>query len=313
MKPFDLRIAIVLSTLLMAANVTALTEPLSDQAPANEYCPVTTSEKADPNIFVDFEGQRIHFCCQKCKRDFLADPEEYIGNLKLASTEPTSDKPAQDAQEGEMSGSSSAGGSPDGHDHQHEVSGSDTGSPGLSTDTSGEAPHDADHESARDHQSREDAEHDHATDHGSKSGIVAFLGKFHPVVVHFPIALVIMAGIFLLSRSLLGLEVFNQMAAITMYWAALFAVVAALLGLARASGADFPSFLAEYFQWHRLLGLVSAGLTVGTAIAGLVWRRRGSGKAKTLFVVLLVLNVIAIGITGHLGATLVYGPDYYNL
>ena len=40
--------------------------------------------------------------------------------------------------------------------------------------------------------------HDHATDHGDPEGfgrVVRFLGKFHPVVVHFPIALILAAAL----------------------------------------------------------------------------------------------------------------------
>jgi len=148
-------------------------------------------------------------------------------------------------------------------------------------------------------------DHDHATDHGDES-------DFHPLAIHFPIALVIMSAVFMASHLLLRQEIFTQMATITMYWAALLAVIAALLGLARATGAEFPSFLIDYFEWHRLVGLISTGITVLTAILGYRWRSNGSRKSAIVFGLSLAANVIAIGITGHLGATLVYGPDYFG-
>lgn len=281
------------------------------KAQTNEYCPVTTSEKADPNIYLDYEDRRIYFCCNKCKRDFIADPDAYLANLKDVDAEPTSDKLAHYAEDAERE-AAKASVSDDGHNHDHTTTATDSSAEagGASgPENHGEADAGSDH----DHESESDSAHDHDTDHGESTSLIGFLGKLHPVIVHFPIALVIMALIFVGTRFVLGSEVFDQMAAITMYWAAFFAVVAALLGLARASGASFPSTLEEYFEWHRLLGLASTGLTVLTALLAYHWRKRDSQRSRLLFRVLLVLNVMAIGVTGHLGASLVFGPNYYGL
>lgn len=280
------RVGINLLTLLLAIVIfSQFGGRVAAQSKTNEYCPVTTTEKADPNIYVDYKGQRIHFCCQKCKRDFLDNPDAYLGNLQLSGSDSALDTLTPASQDASING------------------------PGSSVSRVGDADEvAADHQ----HESSPESDHDHATDHGERAGVLSFLGKFHPVVVHFPIALVITALIFVGSRLVLGREVFDQMAVIVMYWAAFFAVVAALLGLARGSGASFPSFLQEYFEWHRLVGLISTGLTVLTALAGYYWRRAGTPRSRRLFRSLLVLNVIAIGVTGHLGATLVYGPNYYG-
>jgi YHS domain-containing protein len=97
------------------------------RAQTNEYCPVTTSEKADPNIFPDYQGKRIHFCCNKCKRDFMANPEQYMDNLKIAEVEPVAEKVANSAQDSVQEGLKAAQ-PDDGHDHDHTPSGSDSDS-----------------------------------------------------------------------------------------------------------------------------------------------------------------------------------------
>lgn len=278
----------------------------------NEYCPVTISERTDPNIFVDYEGERIHFCCQNCKRKFLSNPEKYMDNLKVSAERPVSDESASH-DEGGMQLAKGTHEPTDGHDHSHERAVSQTDSTAASNagshaDNLDSIVHDPDHA----HEPADDVSHDHATNHGTNSNLISFLGRFHPVVIHFPIALVIVAALFVGTRYVLGSEIFDRMAVITMYWAALFAVVAALLGLARGAGAEFPAVLAEYFEWHRLSGLVTAGFTVTTALTGYLWQRSESRKAVTLFRRLLILNVILVGITGHLGATLVFGPNYYG-
>ena len=58
--------------------------PASAQAPepgANERCPVMTDEPVKADKFVDFEGKRVYFCCDRCKAKFLANPKEYLANL----------------------------------------------------------------------------------------------------------------------------------------------------------------------------------------------------------------------------------------
>ena len=47
---------------------------------SNQYCPVTTSELAEEQFSVDYQGRQIYFCCNKCKKDFLSNPETYLWN-----------------------------------------------------------------------------------------------------------------------------------------------------------------------------------------------------------------------------------------
>ncbi|MCD6392824.1 MAG: YHS domain-containing protein [Planctomycetes bacterium] len=47
----------------------------------NEYCPVLTDKKVDPEVFSDYDGKRVYFCCQACKAEFGENPEKYLGRL----------------------------------------------------------------------------------------------------------------------------------------------------------------------------------------------------------------------------------------
>jgi YHS domain-containing protein len=33
------------------------------------------------DIFVEYEGKKVYFCCPECKGKFNADPEKYIAKL----------------------------------------------------------------------------------------------------------------------------------------------------------------------------------------------------------------------------------------
>lgn len=44
-------------------------------------CPVMDGMKIDKNVFVEYKGKKVYFCCPDCKAKFEKDPEKYIANL----------------------------------------------------------------------------------------------------------------------------------------------------------------------------------------------------------------------------------------
>jgi YHS domain-containing protein len=46
-----------------------------------KVCPIR-KEKIDPTSFVEFQGQRIYFCCQGCDKKFLNNSEVYFSEMK---------------------------------------------------------------------------------------------------------------------------------------------------------------------------------------------------------------------------------------
>jgi len=43
-------------------------------------CPVT-GDKIDKNVFVEYKGKKVYFCCSMCKGTFEKDPEKYVAKL----------------------------------------------------------------------------------------------------------------------------------------------------------------------------------------------------------------------------------------
>jgi YHS domain-containing protein len=43
-------------------------------------CPVMAG-KINKDIFVEYKGQKVYFCCAGCEAKFKADPEKYISKL----------------------------------------------------------------------------------------------------------------------------------------------------------------------------------------------------------------------------------------
>ncbi|MEQ9377974.1 MAG: DUF1553 domain-containing protein [Imperialibacter sp.] len=140
------------------------------------------------------------------------------------------------------------------------------------------------------------------------SWIFQLLGRLHPVAVHFPIGLLIVA-LFLEALTLNGKrdglrEGINWM----VYLGAASAVLAAGLGWFLRT---FDDYTGELVQLHQNLGIATAVLSI---IAAFLLQKTNAGKLPNFFAYrsLLVLSVISLTITGHLGASLTHGEDFLS-
>ncbi|MBN1392242.1 MAG: YHS domain-containing protein [Sedimentisphaerales bacterium] len=48
---------------------------------AQTMCPVMDGNPIDPNVFVEYQGSKVYFCCPACKAKFESAPEKYTANL----------------------------------------------------------------------------------------------------------------------------------------------------------------------------------------------------------------------------------------
>jgi YHS domain-containing protein len=55
-----------------------------DQGFANKICPVQGGEidTENPALAVQYQGQRIGFCCPGCPQEFRGDPERYMDEMR---------------------------------------------------------------------------------------------------------------------------------------------------------------------------------------------------------------------------------------
>jgi YHS domain-containing protein len=44
-------------------------------------CPVMEGNKIDKNVFVEYKGKKVYFCCTQCKAAFEKEPEKYLAKL----------------------------------------------------------------------------------------------------------------------------------------------------------------------------------------------------------------------------------------
>jgi len=68
------------SALLVASALAAVA--MEKPAPKPQtMCPVS-GEAIDTSVHVDYQGQRIYFCCNKCPAAFRNDPEKYFAKFE---------------------------------------------------------------------------------------------------------------------------------------------------------------------------------------------------------------------------------------
>ena len=56
-------------------------------AAAQTTCPVLGG-KINKEVYTDYKGQRVYFCCQGCVEPFKKDPEKYLQKMKEQGVTP---------------------------------------------------------------------------------------------------------------------------------------------------------------------------------------------------------------------------------
>ena len=136
---------------------------------------------------------------------------------------------------------------------------------------------------------------------------MALVGRLHPVIVHFPIALVILAAAAEGAAAATGDRRWRTVAVINLRAGAAFAVAAVIAGwrLASAPGVDSTPLL----EWHRWLGAIAAVSTVAAAMATSRVERL-SIRDLVIYRLALFCAATCVAVTGHVGGLLVWGADF---
>lgn len=132
---------------------------------------------------------------------------------------------------------------------------------------------------------------------------LAVASRLHMPVLHFPIALLVVA---LVVELIMRKRGDGHRAAV----GALLALAAASAVVATASGIALENVEeagGELVEWHERLGILTAVLSTLSAVA----YRRPAGGLRKLSLPLMLGSALTVMIAGHLGGKLVHGADYY--
>ena len=126
---------------------------------------------------------------------------------------------------------------------------------------------------------------------------MSLIGTLHPLLVHFPIGLVLAAA----AAEIVAIHTANVRAGAAM--GALTAIAG--WGLAAAPSVEPSPLLA----WHRRIGVAAAAGAIGAALLSLR-SRADSRRALVAYRAALFGAAALVAVAGHLGGTLVWGAAF---
>jgi uncharacterized membrane protein len=133
--------------------------------------------------------------------------------------------------------------------------------------------------------------------------LAQFFGRFHPSVVHFPIALLLLAALVEVAGATRRWRPVRDAAGPVLALATVAAFAAAALGWLLAWSGSYRGAQVTDHMW--------CGVWLCAAcLACLVLRRRGTGGPGAVYALALAATVALTAVTGHLGGRLTYGDNY---
>ncbi len=136
---------------------------------------------------------------------------------------------------------------------------------------------------------------------------MAFVGRLHPLLIHFSIALVIAAALAEVAVMVTADERWRTVAVANVRAGAAFALLATIAGWRLALAPEME--VSPLLEWHRWLGTVTAGAAVAAALATGGVRRR-SALGVRIFRIALFGAGTMVAVTGHFGGLLVWGANF---
>jgi uncharacterized membrane protein len=139
---------------------------------------------------------------------------------------------------------------------------------------------------------------------------MALIGRFHPLLVHFPIGLVLIAAAVEAVAMMTNLRDWRTVAVVNLRAGAVFSIGAAIAGWRLASSSEIDA--SSSLEWHRWLGTIAAVAVLGAALATV----GADGRSRFglwVYRTTLFWAAALVAITGHLGGLLVWGKDFLHL
>jgi len=140
-----------------------------------------------------------------------------------------------------------------------------------------------------------------------------FLGFFHPAIVHFPIALLIVSSLFAVL-SLFRRPNFESAAYYCLWLGALGAVLGSMAGWTFADIRGYPDFWSTTWSEdgiarHRNTGIATAAFAILICLVATVARGQQRSKLRSVWLLGTVILAGLVSIVGHQGGELTYGEN----
>ncbi len=125
------------------------------------------------------------------------------------------------------------------------------------------------------------------------------IGRFHPLLVHLPIGILLIAALFQLLALKPKYASMHAAISIALFWGMISAIVSCISGYFLSLSGDYDDELVDTHTWFAIA-------TASISIIAYFFNRWENEFAK--WVILLMVPLIIV--TGHLGGSLTHGSDY---
>jgi uncharacterized membrane protein len=143
----------------------------------------------------------------------------------------------------------------------------------------------------------------------------AFQGYLHPATVHFPVALLLVGGAFVVVSwryPLLG----QNVALVCLFLGTLSSIVASMMGWSFAVRRGYGSWdridMDSEIFWHRWSAIIVTIVALATSAFALQWLRNRNHRTDKVWKCGLLLLAMMVGAVGHQGGELTYGKTFYK-
>jgi uncharacterized membrane protein len=136
-------------------------------------------------------------------------------------------------------------------------------------------------------------------------------GRGHVVLVHFPIALLIVAALCEFWGAMRRQIDASRTGLTCLVLGALAAGVSAATGWINADLEGSRASMAETLSLHRWVGVAAAGAALVTALVVAPLLRPGGRGPLGLYRAGVVIAAMLVGVAGHFGGSLVHGENYF--
>src|SRR6187397_908412 len=125
------------------------------------------------------------------------------------------------------------------------------------------------------------------------------IGHFHPVLVHLPIGILLLAALFQLLTLKPKHAALQTATGIALFWGMISAILSCISGYFLSLSGDYDDELVDMHTWFAIA-------TASISLIAYLFNRWENEFAK--WVILLMVPLIFV--TGHLGGSLTHGSDY---
>lgn len=129
--------------------------------------------------------------------------------------------------------------------------------------------------------------------------ITDFISHLHPALVHLPIGILLLAGLFQLLAFKPKYAALHAATSIALFWGMVSAILSCISGYLLSLSGDYDDELLDTHTWFAIA-------TASVSLIAYLFNRWENEFAK--WVILLMIPLIII--TGHLGGSLTHGSDY---